>query len=382
MIVGVDATNIRSGGGLTHLLEVIRYANPLAHDIDKVVIWGGGLLKKLPPSPWLEIRQIEAIDRSMVSRIFWILIHSKREFSSNCDILWSPGGIFYSRSFPYISMSQNMLVFEKAERNRFPISFTKARYLLLKLLQSRSFRHAIGVVFLTNYARDYICSAVAMPKLKQIAVIPHGVSTRFKRAPSAQNPISTYTPLKPFRILYVSIVNYYKHQVNLIEAIVELRKHYPVELVLVGPMYEPCARQFYKAINGCEKYITYKGKIEHETLNEEYHSADLFAFCSTCENMPNILIEAMSSGLPILSSSYGPMPEVLKDGGLYCDPLDIEDITFKIKTLIDQPALRAQLAQQAYALAEKFSWIKCAAQTFEFINHCYRSNKDVLKELN
>ena len=44
-----------------------------------------------------------------------------------------------------------------------------------------------------------------------------------------------------------------------------------------------------------------------------FTSCFTFIFASTCENMPNILIEGMSSGLPILCSNYLPMPEFLKD---------------------------------------------------------------------
>ena len=48
--------------------------------------------------------------------------------------------------------------------------------------------------------------------------------------------------------------------------------------------------------------------------------ADIFVFASSCENMPNTLIEAMAAGLPIASSYRGPMIEILKDGGIYFNP--------------------------------------------------------------
>ncbi len=371
MVIGIDATNIRGGGGLTHLLEVITNSRPAKHNVTKVIIWGGKQLENFPSVSWLELRKIPALDGSFYTRVSWILFHAKKEFAANCDILWSPGGVFYSLDIPYVSMSQNMLVFEKRERDRFPVSFEMLRLLLLNFFQRRSFSHARGVIFLTRYASDYIRKRVVMQKSTYTTVISHGVSTRFKHIPKVQAPISDYTMSKPFKILYVSIVIFYKHHVNLMNAVKELRKQYPVELVLIGPMYEPCAKQFYHAIRGHEEYIIYKGEMEYDSLNEAYHSADLFAFCSTCENMPNILIEAMSSGLPILSSSYGPMPEILQDGGLYCDPLQVVDIVNALKKLIEHPDLRTQLAKKSYAMSEMFSWRQCADQTFSFINFCY-----------
>lgn len=41
MIVGIDATNIRSGGGLTHLIELVNYLNVEDHTIDKIIVFGG-----------------------------------------------------------------------------------------------------------------------------------------------------------------------------------------------------------------------------------------------------------------------------------------------------------------------------------------------------
>ena len=41
MILGIDASNIRAGGGLTHLVELLGAADPLAHDFSRVVVWSG-----------------------------------------------------------------------------------------------------------------------------------------------------------------------------------------------------------------------------------------------------------------------------------------------------------------------------------------------------
>ena len=50
--------------------------------------------------------------------------------------------------------------------------------------------------------------------------------------------------------------------------------------------------------------------------------------------MPNILIEAMSSGLPIVCSSFPPMPEFLKEFGIYFDPENVESLQNSIFFII------------------------------------------------
>ena len=78
-------------------------------------------------------------------------------------------------------------------------------------------------------------------------------------------------------------------------------------------------------------FAVYAGAVPFEQIEHAYHKADGFIYASTCENMPNIVIEAMSSGLPILSSNYGPMPEFLKDACLYFDPTSVESIINALK---------------------------------------------------
>lgn len=96
-------------------------------------------------------------------------------------------------------------------------------------------------------------------------------------------------------------------------------------------------------------------------------NADLFIFASSCENMPNTLIEAMAAGLPIACSNRGPMPEVLKNGGVYFNPEDPVSIAKAIDDLIKNGTKRAVLSKRAKELSRQYSWKRCAHETFSFI---------------
>lgn len=98
-----------------------------------------------------------------------------------------------------------------------------------------------------------------------------------------------------------------------------------------------------------------------------YVEADAFVFASSCENLPNILIEAMASGLPILSSSCGPMPEVLGDAGWYFDPYSATSIADTIVKAMQDPVSRHLRAMQSFEKAKQYSWPRCASDTFSFI---------------
>jgi len=75
----------------------------------------------------------------------------------------------------------------------------------------------------------------------------------------------------------------------------------------------------------------------------------------------------MASGLPISCSDRGPMPEILKKGGLYFDPENINSIIDSLDKLILSDKLRSVKARLAYNNSLNYSWKKCSDQTFLFL---------------
>jgi nucleoside-diphosphate-sugar epimerase len=78
----------------------------------------------------------------------------------------------------------------------------------------------------------------------------------------------------------------------------------------------------------------------------------------------------MASGLPIACSNRGPMPEVLRDAGVYFDPEKPTEIAEAIRKLIEYPALRTEKAEAAFERARAFTWERCADETFGFLAKC------------
>ena len=251
----------------------------------------------------------------------------------------------------------------------------------MEYLQVKSFTNAKGIVYISEYAKNYIENKYPKLKEKKSKVIYHGISDVFRAKPKEQKELSLYSSNTPFRLLYISIVNFYKHQWNVIEAVIMLRNEgFSIELDLVGPIYEPARKQFEESLVGTEEFVNYLGKIDYNEISEVYKKADLFVFASTCENMPNILVEAMSAGLPILSSNYGPMPEILRDAGEYMNPVNVDDIYNQLKKLLINPSLREDFADKAYKYSQEFSWNKTSKETFEFIEDVYNTEVINTKE--
>lgn len=371
MIIGIDASNLRAGGGVRHLVELIRYAEPRNHGIDRVAIWScHRTLEQLPEKPWLDLISEPLQEGGLIHRTWWQHALESRLRERRCDVLFSPGGSYLGSFRPFVTMSRNMLPFEYTEMRRYGVSPMFLKLLLLRRVQAVTFRNADGLVFLSGYARSVVERTLRGP-LKNAVTISHGVDDRFQYEPRMQRAVSSCSPADPFRLLYVSDVTVYKHQWHVVEAVAALRKGgVPVTLELVGPSYPAALRRLRGVLDERDPdgaFARYLGPVPHEELPAHYHGADLFVYASSCENLPNILLEAMASGLPIACSNRGPMPEVLGDAGIYFEPEQPEAITQALRTLVENVELRERCARLARERIRGYTWERCSRETFSFL---------------
>ncbi|HEX8721652.1 MAG TPA: glycosyltransferase family 1 protein [Pyrinomonadaceae bacterium] len=371
MRLGIDASNLRGGGSLTHITELLRATCPAKHGVSRVVVWGGReLLGRLPAREWLEAVHEPALDGRLPRRVLWQRTRLARlAAGAGCDLLLVPGGTYLGGFRPFVTMSRNMLPFEPAQVRLYGFSPRRLKFLLLRRSQSLTFRRADGIIFLDDYARSHIVRALGDLPGPHV-IIPHGVAGRFRLAPRAQKAVGDYSPGDPFRLLYVSAVDAYKHHARVVEAVSELvRRGLPVALDVVGPAHAGPFKRFRAAVRrfGAEGYVRYRGAVPHEELPAVYARADAFVFASSCENLPNALLEAMNAGLPVACSNLGPMPKILGDGGVYFDPRDAAGMAEALGRLVSSPGLRRACASAAFERAGRYTWERCADETFAFL---------------
>lgn len=368
MKIGIDASNIKAGGGLTNLIELINNFDFSMLPGLKVIIWGGEQLKKIPDKVWLE-KKMEPmlLKQTFLSESLWKLFVFKNRVKE-VDLVYSPGGSLVVKSKPYVSMSQNMLVFEEKERQRYgKLSMTYLRLRILEFVQMRSFKNATKVIFISNYAKQYIISKHKATYLLNSPVIYSGVSNKFSSDVKEQLPLRSYNKENPIKLLYVSIIDAYKHHKEVIESIEMLLKdNYPIEMNFVGGRGSiKHYLEFVSKLNILDtkykKSVKLIENVNYTEIHKFYAEADIFIFASSCENMPNILIEAMTAGLPILSSNRGPMPEFLEDSAIYFNPENPKEIYNSLVQYINNPNLRKANALKSKKLASKFSWKECSA---------------------
>ncbi len=378
MNIAIDASRNRSGGAIAHLIGILNHANPEKYGIVKIHVWTyKRLTLDLPQRQWLEIHTPPALEKGILFQIIWQRFWFNRELKLfKCDILLNTDAGTFGIFKPCVTMSRDMLSYEPNEMFRYSKLTSLIRLWILKFVQNKSFRYANGVIFLTKYASEIIQKDCG--QLKNYTIIPHGVHEMFRGISNIDKDFSICNS-RIIKCIYVSNVLPYKHQWHVIRAISILKKRgYNVELHLVGVGDSPYQILIDKEV----KVSDFENQIvrQHPFVNNKgllpyLQNSDIFIFASSCENMPVTLVEAMAAGLPIACSNRGPMPEVLKDGGVYFDPENPIDIANKVEEIITNNPLRLSLKKKSYEIAKNYSWSRCASETLAFLSNTYNRFK-------
>lgn len=374
IVVGIDASRNRSGGAKAHLIGLLSRGNPLAYGIGRVHVWAyKSLLDALPNPPFLVKHNPPELEQNLRRQVMWQLFKFPGEFAAaGCDIVLNTDAGTISHVRPAVTMSRDMLSYEPGEIERYGWSKARLRLILLRLIQNRSLRRADGAIFLTRYAAEMIQRSCG--PVQRIGLVPHGVGQNFL---DLQHNLPWPTKgERPIRLLYISNAAWYKHQWTVVQAVEQLRQHgIDVSLTLVGgggPAQERLRAQMAQSDPRGE-FVTQVAFVPQSYLPRYLVEADIFVFASSCENMPNTLVEAMATGLPIACSRRGPMPEILEDGGEYFDPEVSESIAAALRKLIDDAVLRQRIAARAKTLSANYSWERCARETWSFLVETYQN---------
>jgi glycosyltransferase involved in cell wall biosynthesis len=114
---------------------------------------------------------------------------------------------------------------------------------------------------------------------------------------------------------------------------------------------------------GLDDRVRFTGYIESGDVAALYSLATVFAYPSLWEGFGLPVLEAMACGTPVLTSDVSSLPEVAGDAAVLVSPTDVEAIADGLTRLLDDAALRADLAARGLRRAASFSWERCARET-------------------
>ena len=111
--------------------------------------------------------------------------------------------------------------------------------------------------------------------------------------------------------------------------------------------------------------IIFTGYVRDQELNQLYCGTEALVYPSLYEGFGIPILEAMASGVPVITSRRTSMPEVAGEAALYVDPYNTNSIADGMLELHHSPSLRQSLVQKGLSQIEKFFWERTADQTCE-----------------
>lgn len=160
---------------------------------------------------------------------------------------------------------------------------------------------------------------------------------------------------------YVGRLSEEKGVMNLIRAAPHLMSSKPdIGLTIAGD--GPCRKAILDFLNeqGLEKKVKVLGWIPHDQLPELLNELRLVVMPSSTEGLPNVMLEAMGCGTPVLATAVGAIPDVIEDGGtgFLMETDSPECILSNILRAIDSPRLQ-EVSRNAHELAiNRFNYQK------------------------
>jgi glycosyltransferase involved in cell wall biosynthesis len=372
----IDATNIKSGGGLTHLNEILSFDYAVTNGFEQVIVFAPeNTLKKLPTKYWLRKETHSWINKNYIYLLFWKLLFFRDFIKKNNHLVFIPGTGYCI--YPYVTMCRNLLPLEFHEINRFFPSKEWLRLITLRYIHIFSYKKAYGIIFLNNYCKNVVHN---MLDFEQHTIIPHGLN-QYRFTKKINLVSSEFNMSRPLKLIYVSTINLYKHQWLIAKAVDELNKDgLFIELTLIGDKQSNAYRKFNDTLKRLQfpDCVNYLGSVEYEILQKFYCDSDVFVFPSTCETFGNVILEAMSCGLPILCSKYSSMPSTFENVPIYFDPYDIESMKNAIASLYENPLLIQELSEKSVKFSQNFSWENTSIQTFEYLSSVSKHFKNTI----
>jgi glycosyltransferase involved in cell wall biosynthesis len=165
------------------------------------------------------------------------------------------------------------------------------------------------------------------------------------------------TPLRPRLVSTRNFEPLYNVACTL-RAFARVQARYPdAALTVVGHGSQRAALQALAQRLGL-RHVTFTGAVSPDEIHRHYADADIYVQTPSIDNMPNSVIEAYASGLPVVSTRVGGVPAILTDGvhGLLADDDDDVGVADRIVTLLEDPDYARQLADAAYATCASYEW--------------------------
>jgi len=260
----------------------------------------------------------------------------------------------------------------------FPDLVPRKHLLFFKLFMKRAAQTADIIITDSEHSKRDIVHYLSVPEEK-ICVIYLGYEPRHQNIDDQRtlpDILAHYGISKPY-LLFVGVIEPKKNLERLVEAFSLLRQSPSVgkglQLVIAGGkgwFWESLYQKVQEL--HLDKDVIFTGFVPDDDLPYLYTGAEVFAFPSIYEGFGLPVIEAMTYGVPVVTSNVSSLPEIADSAGILVDPKKPEAICEGIADVLSDPQRREQMKQAGLARARQFSWKRTAEETYKVYQEAYQ----------
>jgi len=269
---------------------------------------------------------------------------------------------------PYIKGKTIVTIYDMVYE-KFPETMERKNYLKLKRELKRSAHQSDIIITISENSKKEIIEYLDVEPSK-IKIIYPGIDHELFNKDideDQKNIIRKKYKLPDRYALYLGNLEPRKNVKSIIKGIAEYNHNYHDNLLLViagesGWMYEP----IYKTIQEykMDHNIVFTGYIDEVDKPAIYKMSEIFLFPSLYEGFGIPVLEAMASGVPVITSNTSSLPEVVGDAAILVNPQNVENIVNSIFSLNNNQKLRNDLIQKGLAQSKKYNWKSSATNLY------------------
>jgi len=357
--IGIDVHSIGSGKGGNET-----YYRELIGELARVSCDHRFFLYYTNP---VTAQQIAAADRFVLQRLFPAHPTLRIPFAIPRRARLDNLDLFHAQFIvpPFLKCKTVTSIFDIAYE-RFPQYFQAGQRAWLKALIPPSARRADHIITLSEHSKRDIVQAYGIPEGK-ITVTHLGAGIEFfpHDKEKAQERLGQRYGIHGDFILYLGRLQARKNLARLVEAYALVRKAGLCQnLVIAGKqdsMFEPVLSRI-KELK-LEEDILLPGYVPAEDVPIFYSAAEVFVYPSLYEGFGLPVIEAMSCGVPVITSRGSSLEEVAGNAALLIDPLDELSIAQALKQVLGDHEYRKRLGEAGLTRSKRFNFRDAARQT-------------------
>jgi glycosyltransferase involved in cell wall biosynthesis len=254
------------------------------------------------------------------------------------------------RGEPYSRLNSN---------EKFMVSFNW----FLRIFEEGMLKRSNKIIAVSDFTRRELLQYYKV-KEDKIRVIHNGVDTNKFQPASDKRKAKEELGFNPDDTTILSVGRLYarKGLFTLIESMPKVVRRFPrAKFIISGKGQSNEMKKLVAHAHklGVREHIVFTGYYPDRKLPRLYQAADVFAFSTFYENLPFAVLEALSTGLPVVTTRVGGIPEMIEDGrnGFLVQPFNSRELSDRILYFLEHPSAASEMAVLARRIIEeRFDW--------------------------